>query len=85
MRLLQKLELAAAARAPSAPSGASCVGQRQGLKGDSVPVLVALRCGVFLWWWLVFLFCFVFSFFIFVPQQLMCCGCGVSVGEIWEN
>lgn len=39
--LLQELELAAAARALSAPSGASCVGQKQGLKG----VLVSLCVG----------------------------------------
>lgn len=55
-----------------APSGASCIGQRQGLKGVLVPL------------------CFgcpkVFYFlFIFLPQRLVCCVYGVSVGEIWEK
>jgi len=38
--LLQELELAVAACAFSAPSGASCVGQKQGLKGVLVPLCV---------------------------------------------
>lgn len=36
--LLQELELAAAACTLSAPSGASCFGQKQGLKGVLVPL-----------------------------------------------